>query len=1101
MNTIKIYLAESGRIADLKKDFPLYQGQFQNKLLNIFVPTSILAPDFSVQNDAGVVLANYVASTSVKIGMTYVARNGTIKVSKNYYMRYLKTLMYQGVEYALYERKLPKEFTLYAGQGTNAPVLIANVVNIEQDTENGEPKVLSVITSQTCSLDVMPSTNLDADESIEPSELERIEADINSINQVLLTKQNKIDYTLETQNKTVVGAINENKTNITVNTVDIQSNTEDIASLRNELDDIRASVSSGENYVGTLTVQNAPSQQDLSNFVQQTKGRQPAGGDVVIVVLHIEGATDKNFKYIYNGQTWSGYEIPPMELAGNGDAGLISGTYGTGSTNTTLVDISGGQILNVYVKAEDGTFRNIREYLNDTDETINDIILGVQVVGEAMKALEDGLGNNIVNTYLTQTLGASKQYVRDYAMPRVFNDVYFITSSGYQTSVPTTPASGIQFTTTTNAVGSFQIFSIEKNNTADFELSSKNGYSNNIYISSSVDTKITLRLTTQYQKGNGNWEDLNVELSNPLSLSAGDIEKVMFGNPFTSLEEEVISLTSGDKIRQILEVVTQSSTATTFNVYSNDIYPSIFNLTSQSYTMGAVEDAIGKVIMIGADGYIQGNNAVFAVQDVDSYIEFKTNQRKFLFTLYLPVVGTVSDDLVLRIEFGDHVYNVYSFINGANTPLTLGDFKALSRQDGTGYYYYMNLIFIVTSDIQGFVVDPAFGLGGGNGGGGSVSIDNETITENASNEIQAVALKNGVTIIDNNDNVLRGNFKGVVELKTIQQYNALKTNGSIVVNGETITYDENTIYTVPSGNLEGRVYVLEGKVSALETTITDITPDVMRALKTPMAMPTATEIVAVDSTNSQAMLTIGDGLIVENDTLKAVGGGGGGSVEVVDNLSSTSTTSALSANQGRLLNEQLSSVTSTADSNTEQIEFLQSDVAGKTNVTINNVHQDYVNFSSDPQTQLNNALKSTDFSKNTKTTFGNWDVQKRKKISTTTAQVSTVSSGSITQATMQLTEALSYGDVFEIEYGVGADFAVTKVARFVWKGGNENLHSFEVPVVVTSDNNIYTGSCYGYISASGLLTIQNWVLYKLVSGSAGYTNGFDFNIYNVYKVV
>lgn len=110
MNTIKIYLAESGRIADLQKDFPLYQGQFQNKLLNIFVPTSILAPEFTSQASA------YAAATSVKIGMTYTARDGSIKVSKNYFMRYLKTLVYKGVEYALYERKLPKEFTFTLGK-------------------------------------------------------------------------------------------------------------------------------------------------------------------------------------------------------------------------------------------------------------------------------------------------------------------------------------------------------------------------------------------------------------------------------------------------------------------------------------------------------------------------------------------------------------------------------------------------------------------------------------------------------------------------------------------------------------------------------------------------------------------------------------------------------------------------------------------------------------------------------------------------------------------------------------------------------------------------------------------------------------------------
>ena len=67
MNTIKIFLAESGRIADLRKDFPLYQGQYQNKLLNVYVPTSILAPNFSVQ-ESGNTIADYVSSTAVKIG-------------------------------------------------------------------------------------------------------------------------------------------------------------------------------------------------------------------------------------------------------------------------------------------------------------------------------------------------------------------------------------------------------------------------------------------------------------------------------------------------------------------------------------------------------------------------------------------------------------------------------------------------------------------------------------------------------------------------------------------------------------------------------------------------------------------------------------------------------------------------------------------------------------------------------------------------------------------------------------------------------------------------------------------------------------------------
>lgn len=49
----------------------------------------------------------------------------------------------------------------------------------------------------------------------------------------------------------------------------------------------------------------------------------------------------------------------------------------------------------------------------------------------------------------------------------------------------------------------------------------------------------------------------------------------------------------------------------------------------------------------------------------------------------------------------------------------------------------------------------------------------------------------------------------------------------------------------------------------------DITNKLAKTLITPMSTPTATEIVAVDTTNSQTMLAIGDGLSIENGTLKA----------------------------------------------------------------------------------------------------------------------------------------------------------------------------------------------------------------------------------------
>ena len=48
------------------------------------------------------------------------------------------------------------------------------------------------------------------------------------------------------------------------------------------------------------------------------------------------------------------------------------------------------------------------------------------------------------------------------------------------------------------------------------------------------------------------------------------------------------------------------------------------------------------------------------------------------------------------------------------------------------------------------------------------------------------------------------------------------------------------------------------------------------ALTKPTTAPSATQLVAVDNTNTQTMLNIGDGLSIENGSLKASGGGTGG---------------------------------------------------------------------------------------------------------------------------------------------------------------------------------------------------------------------------------
>lgn len=707
MNTIKIFLAESGRIADLRKDFPLYQGQYQNKLLNVYVPTSILAPNFSVQQ-AGQTIADYVSSTAVKIGMRTIERNGKINTSKTYYMRYLKTLTYQNVEYALYERKLPREFTFYAGQGENAPVLIANVVNVNNETDPAT--IIEITPSQTCSLDVMPSGYLDTDEPIEATALEEINSRLNAIDEDLAKKQNIQDDTLETTAKTIVGAINENKGRIDINTQDIETNRQNIATNRNDIDFLIQNMQMSEDYIGQLRGTTLPSNSQLTQFVKDNTdpSREPKNGDVIIFILEVDGGTDKNYKYFYTSTEWQGYEIPPLETASNGSLGIMKGTYGIANYET-LVDVSGGEILNIYVKDNNGVYRNLREYINTTTTNIADIVSGNTSVGVALRAVADGLGNNIVNTYLTQTAGATKDFVRKYALPREFNDIFYISKDGYSREISTdvTP----QFSVETNNIGDFTLFDVIKTNDCEYELSRKNSADNAIYISVSRDCIATFRLSTQARNVGQDWVDLDVELSNPISMIAGQLQRVDFSSIFTYLGEKVLDLKVGDMLRQTLEVVMQEITPTTFNVYSNETYPSIFNINTLSqvvyHTLGKLgEQPVFELTPSGAitaSGVsLVGSVSAQLYNNVECQVIINipiTTQGYELFNENMSILGVELDGQNVRLA------TPYNFESGVATFKNLQQ-VAHSQDIVNGITYTMKcFIQIDSGDNITFIVD------------------------------------------------------------------------------------------------------------------------------------------------------------------------------------------------------------------------------------------------------------------------------------------------------------------------------------------------------------------------------------------------------------
>lgn len=528
--------------------------------------------------------------------------------------------------------------------------------------------LLVVETTEQVRFEIQPGGEYQATPVL-PEQGEQIEAHLATIDAAILsingditdlenTKQDKVDNTLETDTKTVVGAINELNTQINetdtglkdrldqaesdISDIEIEQETQNSSieantnaingtaqtkGLLERVADLEETVITGETYIVTKTGNLLPTTEQLDGWVEQYAEREPQGGDYIYFTLEISGETDKNYKYTYSSVSgWSdAVEIPSLESAGNDTKGIVKGSYNGGTLKLFQVNITNGEFQSINVVDNDGTLRELREYLNTNDTTLqntknqatenkgnietntNDIstlkgqmtnvLNGTTPVGKATKAAQDDNGNVITETYQTKAEGVTKQYVKDYAVPRIFNDVYFVATNGYQLEIPTTPASGIQFSTTTDEVGDFQIFLLQHTNSASYELSSKNSSQNAIFVSASVNAQVYFRMTTQVYIGN-QWKNLSIELSDLKEMTAGEIYKIEFSSSFTSLGNEVITVEDGGLIRQKFEVMTQSSTTTTFDVYSNETYPSRFNLNTQSETL-IISEAATKINING----------------------------------------------------------------------------------------------------------------------------------------------------------------------------------------------------------------------------------------------------------------------------------------------------------------------------------------------------------------------------------------------------------------------------------------------------------------------------------------------------------------------
>lgn len=179
MNKLKITLNEDGSVYQFTPDFKIMRGSYRNVLINIEVPHSLLldpAKDESDENQTG---------NDVKMGAIIKTVTGKNITTKSYKFQRVKDFTRDGIDYRLYQRKIPKVFTMWdtvseqeATEGGKL-TLVINVINWLKNELNA--KIEEISASPKFTLEIQPSEFLEDEEIEEPSDFDELHSQVQEI--------------------------------------------------------------------------------------------------------------------------------------------------------------------------------------------------------------------------------------------------------------------------------------------------------------------------------------------------------------------------------------------------------------------------------------------------------------------------------------------------------------------------------------------------------------------------------------------------------------------------------------------------------------------------------------------------------------------------------------------------------------------------------------------------------------------------------------------------------------------------------------------------------------------------------------------------------
>ena len=141
-------------------------------------------------------------------------------------------------------------------------------------------------------------------------------------------------------------------------------------------------------------------------------------------------------------------------------------------------------------------------------------------------------------------------------------------------------------------------------------------------------------------------------------------------------------------------------------------------------------------------------------------------------------------------------------------------------------------------------------------------------------------------------------FKGIVKL-TEEQYSILKSNGSLTVGDNTITFDENTLYVTDYGIDDALSATSQNPVmnSVITQKFEELSEELGNSVPTNVVTTDTSQEITGNKYFNCNIQKYGVDIATKNDV-----------PSIVDSLDSNSSTSALSAKQGKVLNDKITSL-------------------------------------------------------------------------------------------------------------------------------------------------------------------------------------------------